>query len=135
MTDRQPIDLRFVGGLACLTLLYPVLAVLVNVLGGSPSGFAPVSSWLWLAIGVAWILIVWLAQVARPLATLVLAGLVGGVLTLLVVGVIQLTASGTAGVLDSPSGMLGLVALNTLGGTVCGLLAWALQSATGKPRR
>lgn len=134
MTDKQPIDLRFVGGLACLTLLYPVLAVVVNVLGHSPSGFAPISSWLWLAIGVAWILIVWLVRVVRPVATLVLAGLVGGVLTLLVVGVIQLTASGTAGVLNAPYGMLGLVALNTLGGTVCGLLAWALQSATGKPR-
>lgn len=134
MPDKHPIDLRYVGGLACLTLLYPVLAAGLNLLGGSPSEFRPVSSWLWFAIGIAWILIVWLARVARPLATLVLAGLGGGVLTLLAVGIIQLTASGTVGVLNSPYGMLGLIALNTLGGTLCGLLAWALQASTGKPR-
>lgn len=134
MTETRLIDFRLVGGLACLTLLYPILGVMVNVLGGKADAVAPVNAWLWLIIGTAWVLIVWLTRASRPLATLVLTGALGGVLTVAVVGIIQLTASGSAGLLNAPAGMIALIALNTVGGTVCGLIAWGLRSLGGKPQ-
>jgi hypothetical protein len=132
MSESRPIDFRLVGGLACLTLLYPILRVVLNVVGGNAEVIAPVNAWLWLIVGVAWVLIVWLTRAARPLATLVLTGVAGGILTVLVVGIVQLTASGSASLLSAPIGIVALVALNTLGGTVCGLVAWGLQSLSGK---
>jgi hypothetical protein len=36
--------------------------------------------------------------------------------------------------LNAPIGIVALIALNTLGGTVCGLIAWGLQSLSREPQ-
>jgi hypothetical protein len=136
MSDTRSIDLRLVGGLACLALLYPILRVTANLLGGD--GDDPIgglNAWLWLIVGAAWVVIVWLLRAPRPLATLVLTGLTGGVLTVLVVIAVQLGAAGSADLLNEPMGIVALVALNTLGGFICGLIAWGLQSLKEEPQR
>ena len=124
-----------VVGLACLSLLFPLLSVIINLAGGSPASIGVGAEWTWLLVGVARILIVWLTRAPRPLATLVLAGAAGGVLTVIVVAIIQLSSSGSAGILGAPIGMVVMVSLSTLGGLVCGLIAWGLQSVTRKPEQ
>jgi hypothetical protein len=122
-------------GLGCLTLLFPLLSVILNLLGGSPASNGAGAEWIWLLVALAWIVIVWLTRTPHPLATLVLTGLAGGVLTVLVVGAIQLGFSDSIDILTSPIGIVALIALNTLGGLICGLIAWGLQSATRKPEQ
>lgn len=131
---KNSVDARLVCGLAGLALLYPALGVAVHLLGGPEGGLASVNAWLWLAVATVWVLVVWLTRAARPLATLVLTGLVSGALTALVVGVIQFTASGSALLLTEPTAVVALVALHTVGGLVCGLIAWGLQSVSRTPR-
>lgn len=124
-----------VVGLACLSLLFPLLSVIINLAGGSPASIGAGAEWIWLLVGVAWILIVWLTRAPHPLATLVLTGAAGGVLTVIVVAIIQLSFSGSAGILSAPIGMVAMIALSTLGGLICGLIAWGLQSVTRKPEQ
>lgn len=128
MTQKRRIDFRLVGGLACLALLYPILAVTFNAFNAASALAAPVNAWLWLAVGVAWIVIVWLTRAPSPVATLGLTGAIGGVLTVLAVGIIQIVYSGSAGLLTAPVAIVALIALNTLGGLICGLIAWGLQA-------
>lgn len=136
MSETRAIDLRLVGGLAFLTLLYPIFRVVANLLGGDGADpVGPLNVWLWLIVGAAWVLIVWLIRAPRPLATLVLTGLAGGILTTLLVIAIQLGASGSADLLRAPMGIVALIALNTLGGFLCGLIAWGLQSLQGGAQR
>lgn len=132
---KARIDLRLVVGLACLTLLFPILSVIVNVLGGSARTIGPAAAWIWLIVGAAWVLVVWRVRATRPVATLIVTGLAGGLLTVLVVGVIQLIASGSANLLTDPAALVALVALNVLGGLVCGLIAWGLQALTQRSSR
>ncbi|WP_111720455.1 hypothetical protein [Homoserinimonas sp. OAct 916] len=132
---KDSIRLRNVVGLASLSLLLPALTVVVNQLGNSASSIAPAAAWIWLLIAAAWVVIVWLARTARPLATLVLTGLVSGALTVLAVGAIQLVFSGSMDLLKAPIGIVALIALGTLGGFICGLIAWGLQSVTKWPER
>lgn len=134
MSEERRIDLRLVGGLACLALLYPILAVTFHAFDTASALTAPINTWLWLAVGVAWILIVWLTRTLSPVLTLVLTGAAGGVLTVLAVGIIQVAFSGSAGLLTAPVGIVALIALNTLGGLVCGLIAWGLQALTRRPK-
>jgi hypothetical protein len=134
MSEKRRIDFRLVAGLACLALLYPILAVTFNAFGAASALTAPINTWLWLAVGVAWILIVWLTRAPSPVLTLVLTGAAGGVLTVLAVGIIQVTFSGSAGLLTAPVGIIALIALNALGGLVCGLIAWGLQALTRRPK-
>ena len=119
-----------IAGLACLTLVFPLLSLLLNYVGGSPASIGAGAEWIWLMIAVIWILVVWLTRTPHPLATLVLTGTLGGIFTVIIVSVIQQIFSGSADLLARPSGIVAIVALSTLGGTICGLIAWALQSAT-----
>lgn len=133
--SQRRLDLRLVFGLALLTLAHPVVALVSQLLGGNTSSvMAAVGSWLLPTIAIAWILVVWISRAARPVATLTLTGVIGGLLYALMVAVIQWVYAGGPILLASPAAMLGLVALNTLAGLVCGLIAWALQAATA-PRR
>ncbi|HEX7163921.1 MAG TPA: hypothetical protein VF223_22105 [Trebonia sp.] len=130
--DKRPIRPLLILGLACLWLLFPLLSVVVNLVGGSPALIGAGAERIWLLAGVAWILIVWLTRAPHPLTTLALTGLTGGILTVLVVGAIQLGFSGSIDILTSPIGVVALIALSTLGGLICGLIAWGLQSVTRK---
>ncbi|HMR49948.1 MAG TPA: hypothetical protein PKE40_11860 [Arachnia sp.] len=134
MTHTPRIDLRLVGGLACLALLYPILGVILDAFGAASALTAPIDTWLWLGVGVAWTLIVWLTRAPSPVLTLVITGAAGGVLTVLAVGIIQVVYSGSASLLTAPAGIAALVVLNTLGGLVCGLIAWGLQAFTHRPK-
>lgn len=135
MTESSSVRPRLVVGLASLSLLFPLLAVVVQLTGGSPSSVGAGAQWAWLLVAVAWVLTVWLTREPRPLATLALVGAASGVLVVLAVGVIQLGFSGSAGVLGSPAAMISMVVMSTLGGLVCGLVAWGLQSVTRRPGR
>lgn len=57
----------------------------------------------------------------------------GGVLTVVVVGVIQRVASDSIELLNAPVEIVALVAFNVIGGLLCGLIAWGLQTATRGP--
>lgn len=128
-------DLRLVLGLALLTLAHPVVALVTQLLGANTTTvMAAVGTWLLPAIAVTWIVVVWIIRAARPVATLALTGATGGLLYALMVACIQWAYAGSPILLSSPAAMVGLVALNALAGLVCGLIAWALQAATG-PRR
>lgn len=130
--DQRPIRPLTVVGLACMALLFPILSVILDLVGGSATVIAPAAVWIWMVIAAAWVVIVWLTHTARPLATLVLTGLVAGVLSVLVVGAIQLIFSGSIGLLTAPIGVVAIIALSTVGGFICGLIAWGLQSLTRK---
>lgn len=110
-------------------------SVIVPLAGGSPATIGAGAESIWLLVGAAWILIVWLTRAPHPLATLVMTGAAGGVLSVLVVAIIQVSFSGSADILGSPIRMAAMIALSTLGGLVCGLIAWALQSATRRPEQ
>lgn len=123
-------DLRLVLGLGSLTLLYPILNIATNLLGFQGAARLPLNSWLWLAIAVVWVLVVWLTRAARPVLTLVLTGVAGGVLTALVVSVVQIFFSGGPGLLTAPVAIVSIIVMNTVGGAVCGLIARGLQAVT-----
>lgn len=133
--QQRPFRPLFSVGLACLTLLFPILSLVLDLLGRSPVSMATSAEWIWLLVAAAWILIVWLTRAPHPLATLVLAGLFGGILTAIVMGAIQLGFTGSVDILTSPIGTLALIALSTLSGLICGLIARCLPSATRKPER
>ncbi|HLR44646.1 MAG TPA: hypothetical protein VK065_05590 [Brevibacterium sp.] len=123
-------DLRLILGLGSLTLLYPILNIAAHLLGLKGAAGLPLNSWLWLAIAVTWVLVVWLARAAQPLLTLVLTGVAGGVFTALVVIVVQIFFSGGPGLLTAPIAIVSIIAMNAVGGTVCGLIARGLQALT-----
>src|SRR5699024_8415081 len=67
-------DYRLAIGLGALTLLYPILNIAINLLGMEGTTRVPVNAWLWLAIGVVWILVGWLTRTPRPFLTLLATG-------------------------------------------------------------
>ena len=121
--------------LACLALLFPIVSMILILIGGSPVSIGMSSEWMWILVAAAWILIVWLRRTPRPLITLVLVGVAGGILTVLAVIVIQFSFTDSATILTAPIGMIAIVALSTIVGLVCGLIAWGLQSITHTPSR
>ncbi|WP_101588869.1 hypothetical protein [Brevibacterium jeotgali] len=137
-TPTQPApsmpDIRLVAGLGSLTLLYPILNIATDLLGVQALARLPLNSWLWLAIALTWILVVSLTRAAQPLLTLVFTGVAGGLFTAVLVIGIQLFTPGGPGLLTAPIAIVSIVAMNAVGGTVCGLIAWGLQSATAKRR-
>lgn len=124
-------DLTLAIGLGTLTLLYPILNIAIDLLGVEGAARLPVNAWLWLVIAVIWVLAGWLTRTARPVLTLLLTGIAGGLFTALLVIVIQLFGSGGPGLAAAPFAIVSILAMHTVGGVICGLLAWGLQSATG----
>lgn len=131
MEKTPRLNFGLIAGLAALVLLYPVIGITSQSLGGPDvGGLGSVAAWLWLVIAAAWVLVVWLARTPRPLATLVLTGLAGGIITLAVAVIAQLATAGSVAMLATPMAIVMVVGMNTLGGLLCGLAAAGLQSAT-----
>lgn len=125
-------DYRLAIGLGALTLLYPILNIAINVLGMEGTTRVPVNAWLWLAIGVVWILVGWVTRTPRPFLTLLATGIAGGMLTSALVIGIQLFTSGGPGLATAPFAIVSILAMHAAGGALCGLVAWGLQAATGR---
>lgn len=134
MNQSRSLDPRLIAGLASLSLLHPILAVLGNLLRDAPAVAGPGAGLLTLIVGIVWVVLVWLTRTARPLATLVLTGALSGLLNAVVVVTIQTTMSGESGLLRFPIGIVALIAMHTVGGLVCGLIAWGLQSLNRTPQ-
>jgi hypothetical protein len=121
-------DYRLAIGLGALTLLN----IAINLLGMEGKTRVPVNAWLWLAIGVVWILVGWLTRTPRPFLTLLATGIAGGLLTSALVIGIQLFTSGGPGLATAPFAIVSILAMHAAGGALCGLVAWGLQAATGR---
>ncbi|MEU4232069.1 hypothetical protein AB0F17_47920 [Nonomuraea sp. NPDC026600] len=109
-------------GLAAIALIRPLFSMvgLSDTLGKPATPIV-----LTVAISLAWVLIVGLTQVRRPVLTLVLAGLL--------YGVVAVATSGLA-LRGGPAVIFGSVSIlitNLLWGAACGLLAVLLQRLRG----
>ncbi|TDE98867.1 hypothetical protein EXU48_01310 [Occultella glacieicola] len=118
-----PLSWVLIVGLGALTLLWPLTAAspIADEFGGPERALVLRS-----VIAIAWIAVVLLARVARPLATLTLAGLASGVITLLV-DVILAPAGLGEGLIALPFAAIPILAVQTLFGAVTGLIALGLQ--------
>lgn len=136
MQKTSRLNVGLIAGLASLVLLYPAIGIASQSLGGSDTGgiglgdLGPLAAWLWLLIGATWVLVVWLTRCPRPVVTLVLSGVGGGIITLAIAVIAQLVTAGTVGVLTAPMAIVMVVAMNALGGLVCGLIAAGLQAVS-----
>jgi hypothetical protein len=110
----------------------PDYRLAINLLGMEGKTRVPVNAWLWLAIGVVWILVGWLTRTPRPFLTLLATGIAGGLLTSALVIGIQLFTSGGPGLATAPFAIVSILAMHAAGGALCGLVAWGLQAATGR---
>ncbi len=112
-------------GLGALALVRPVM----NIVGltdqiGRPLGPILVT----VGISVVWIAAVALTRVARPVLTLVLAGLTYGVLSIVLSGVLSPILTGELqGPLSRPFTIIPVLAVNLLWGAVTGVIATSLQ--------
>ncbi|MBZ2197136.1 hypothetical protein [Occultella gossypii] len=120
---RAPLSWALIIGLGALTLLWPLTAAtpIADQFGGPERAIAVRS-----VIAIAWILVVLLARVARPLATLTLAGLAAGVITV-GVDVLLAPAGLGSGLTALPFAAIPILATQTLFGAVTGLIALGLQ--------
>jgi hypothetical protein len=112
-------------GLGALGLIHPLthLTGVAEALG--VQAVAPV---LILTIALAWILIVGLGNVGRPVLTLVLAGVTYAVYLVVISVILSPILTGELqGPLAMPFVLLPLVLTNAFYGLVAGLLAWGVQ--------
>src|SRR5690606_3566377 len=96
-------------------------------LGGTTE--SPVLAWgLTIAITVVWVAVVGFGRVARPLLTLVLAGLVYAVLSILASGILSPIMTGELqGPLAMPIAIIPVLLTNALWGLIAGALALLVQ--------
>ncbi|RJL30521.1 hypothetical protein [Bailinhaonella thermotolerans] len=130
MVDVKNLRWPLVIGLGALALIRPLLSALgVLEALGKPWSVLVVTA----LISLAWLAAVVAFDVARPLLTLVAAGLVYGALAL-VLGLTAGTISGEGGglALLNPFAIVSVLATNALWGGVTGLVALAIQKARGR---
>ena len=118
-------------GLGAVALIRPLMSIvgLMDELG-RPLGPLLVT----LVISIVWIAVVGLSRVAEPLLTLVFAGLVYGVLSIVLSGVLSPIVTGELqGPLATPFGIgvVSVLVINAIWGTVTGALALALRGLRG----
>lgn len=128
-------DVKLAIGLGSLTLLSPILNIATHLLRLEDAARLPVNAWLWLVIGMVWILAGWLTRTPQPVLTLFFTGMAGGVFTAVLVIVIQLFGSGGPGLAAAPIAIVSILAMHAVGGVLSGLIAWGLQSATAGAAR
>lgn len=116
-------------GLGALALVRP----LASIIGVTDTLGQPGTSLILTAlITTAWVLVVGCSTVARPVATLVAAGLVYAALAALISAVLSPLLDGAlTGPLTNPFALVGLLATNALWGLVAGVLALSVQRARG----
>ncbi len=116
--------------LGALALIRPLIRIVGTQLGAvEPPAVAVLVT---LGISLVWIGVVGLTRVARPVLTLVCAGLVYAVLSILLSGVLSPVLTGELqGPLATPVAIVPVLAVNAAWGAVAGLLALALQRVRG----
>ncbi|WP_159618577.1 hypothetical protein [Ruania rhizosphaerae] len=130
---RPPIAWPLVFGLASLTLLWPLTSVtgLADAIGNPARALLLIAG-----IGGAWIGVVGLGHVARPIATVTLTGLVAGVITLAASVVVTGLGAESGGMSGAPAFAVPLVAAEMIGsqtllGFLAGLVAAGVQRLRG----
>lgn len=133
---RQPLNWPLIAGLAALALLHPLAGLLGlhddGTSGGASRGGPGAAVVPLTLIGVTalvWIGVVGFSRVARPILTLVVTGLLYGILEL----VLATVFSPGAGPWQAPFGLgvIAVLATSVLWGAVAGLLALAVQRLRG----
>lgn len=118
-----------IAGLGGLALIRPLASItgLTDTLGQPGTSLT-----LTALITAAWVLIVGFSSVARPVATLVGAGLVYAALAALISAILSPILDGQLdGPLTNPFALVGLLVTNALWGLVAGVLALGIQRARG----
>jgi hypothetical protein len=122
-------DWSLIVGLGCLALIHPLL----NITGLMERFGRPVGPWLVTGlVSAIWVATVVLGRVRAPLATLALTGLAAGLAALAVGALLTPAVTGwPPGLMRNPIAVTAVLAINTLWGTLAGLVALALQRALG----
>ncbi|WP_028662183.1 hypothetical protein [Saccharomonospora iraqiensis] len=130
MTDIRSLNRPLILGLGTLALIRPLTRVVESQLGIEHHPAVTIS--ITVVITVVWIAAVGLTRNTAPVLTLVLAGLVYGVLSIALSGVLSPILSGSLrGPLANPVAIIPVLATNAAWGLVAGSLALALQRARG----
>ncbi len=127
-TPRPQIVWQAVAGLGALVLLWP----LTTLTGIADAIGAPARAVLVVGlIGAAWIGVVGLGRLPRPVLTLTLTGMAGGVYLLLADLLAGAGVSGGLGLVALPFLLLDLVGGGALWGVLAGLVAAGVQRLRG----
>nr|WP_156003892.1 hypothetical protein [Streptomonospora sp. PA3] len=122
-----------VVGLGALALVRPLLNIVTNQVEGVDVS-APILATV--AISLVWIAVVGLYRVGQPVLTLVCAGLVYAVLSIVLSGVLSATLGGELqGPLAQPVAIVPVLLTNAVWGALAGLLALGLQRLRAGGRR
>jgi len=124
---RPPISWTLVLGLASMALLWPLTGLTGLGGTGAPRAFAIVGLTV-----VVWIGVVGFGRVARPVATLTLAGLGFGVIALATAALVGAGGIGADAALWTA---IPALAMDTFYGFVAGLVAAGIQKARGVTNR
>lgn len=117
-------------GLGVLALIRPLVRIVADQSGVTLGAVVPIA--LTVAISVVWIAVVGFSSVRHPVATLVLAALTYGVLSILLSGVLSPILTGElAGPLAMPIAIVPALLFDVVWGAVTGLIAAAIQRARG----
>ncbi|WP_214319310.1 hypothetical protein [Nonomuraea sediminis] len=115
--------------LGALALIRPFLSI-VGIMDALGKPAAPIA--VTIAISLAWLLVVVLFNARQPLLTLVGAGLVYGVLAI-VLGATLGTLTGEGGMsILRPLTVVSILITNAIWGAVVGLMAFGIQKARGR---
>lgn len=127
---RRSVPWSLVLSLGALALVRPLMSATgVSEAIGSP--WAQLGSTV--LITVAWVSAVVVARVPRPFLTLVLTGLVYGVLAILLSAVLSpILTGGLQGPITNPFAMVSVLLTNALWGTAAGGLALAFRAVPGR---
>lgn len=127
MTETTTFRWPLIVGLGAIALVRPLARIVEASLGGTTE--SPVLAWgLTIAITVVWVAIVGFGRVARPVLTLVFAGLVYAVLSILASGIISPILTGELqGPLVMPIAIIPVLLTNAAWGAIAGLLALLVQ--------
>ena len=127
---------RLVLLLGAFALIRPILRITGIASEDGPLHPAAAASGATALITVVWIVAVVQARAARPVLTLVLAGLVYMVLSSLLAGVLSPIIDGEfQGPLANPIAIPVLLILNAAWGALAGCLAWAVLAVRGRNAR
>ena len=128
-SDRR-INWLLILGLGVLALIRPVFSIAgFSDALGKPA--TPII--LTMAISLVWILSVGLTRVARPVVTLVLAGVVYAVLAIALSGILSPLLSGELqGPLQNPAAVVSVLITNVAWGAITGLIALSLRRFRGQ---
>lgn len=115
--------------LGALALIRPFLSI-VGIMDTLGKPAAPIA--ITIAISLAWLLVVVLFNARQPLLTLVGAGLVYGVLAIVLGATLgSLTGEGGLAILN-PFAVVSILITNAIWGAVVGLIAFGIQKARGR---